>query len=270
MKPLHLSLAILLLFLAACSQPATQAPTPTNTPIPTETPAPTPVPSVSLTYEDNAQVELVTSAGRHIYIDVYNVGMLTKPPSADDVLLTTHKHFDHYYADFQSSFPGKQLFTQTGKIEFPDVTITGIASAHNSNDPVLEVNSNNYIYLIEVAGQRIAHFGDIGQEALSDSQLAALGTVDLAITQFANSFSSMDSTNLKGFNLMDQVKPRLVIPTHSDKATIQLACQRWKGYFSEARTVTLSSTNIPTEPSILILGTLGAAYGAIYQLEPWK
>jgi hypothetical protein len=103
--------------------------------------------------------------------------------------------------------------------------------------------------------------GDIGQPVLTDSQLAAIGAVDLAITQFANSFSSMDSTNLKGFNLMDQVKPRLVIPTHSDKATIQIACERWKGYFSESRMITLSAANIPSERSILILGTLGAAYG---------
>jgi hypothetical protein len=57
---------------------------------------------------------------------------------------------------------------------------------------------------------------------------AAIGSVDLAITQFSNSFSNMNTTNLKGFNLMDQVKPRLIIPTHSDNATIQIAVQLWQ------------------------------------------
>lgn len=271
MKCIHLSLAFVLLFLAACSQATAPAPTPTEPATPTIMPSPTSLPPVTLIYEDNAQVELVTPSGRHIYIDVYNVGALSKTPSADDVLLTTHKHFDHYYPEFQSKFPGQQLFTQTGTIELPDGTvITGIASAHNTNDPVLEENSNDYIYVIDIAGLRIAHFGDIGQEALSEAQLAAIGTVDLAITQFSNSFSSMDATNLKGFNLMDQVKPRLVIPTHSDEDTIKIAVERWKGYYTESRTVTLSASSIPSDQSILILGNLAPSYGKLFNLEHWK
>ena len=117
---------------------------------------------------------------------------------------------------------------------------------------------------------RIAHFGDIGQDALTDDQLAALGTVDLAITQFSNSFSNMNAANLKGFNLMDQVKPRLIIPTHSDQATIKIASERWKGYYSESRTVTLSAASLPSGRSILVLGNLSIAYGALFKLEPWK
>jgi hypothetical protein len=213
---------------------------------------------------------LVTPSGRHIYIDVSNPGSLTKPPSADDILLTTHLHGDHYYADFQKSFPGQQLFTSAGRIELPDGTITGIAAAHNSNDPIQAVNSNNYIYIIDVADLRIAHFGDIGQDALTVDQLAALGTLDLAITQFANSYSSMDATNLKGFNLMDQLKPRLIIPTHSDQATIKIAAERWKGYYSESRTITLSASSIPSDQSILVLGNLAIAYGTLFKLDPWK
>jgi hypothetical protein len=45
--------------------------------------------------------------------------------------------------------------------------------------------------------------------------MAEIGAVDLAITQFSNSFSMMDAANRTGFNQMDQVKPRLIIPTHT-------------------------------------------------------
>jgi hypothetical protein len=280
-KSFNLILAIMLLFLASCAKPAGPTPTtmpPTSVPTfaptsaPTETPTVTPTvtPAVTLTYEDNAQVELVMPSGRHIYIDVANPRSLTREPSAEDVLLTTHLHSDHYYPAFQEAFPGQQLFTSVGKIEFPDAVITGIASAHNSSDPIQAEKATDYIYLIDVAGLRIAHFGDIGQDALTDDQLAALGTVDLAITQFANSFSSMNAANLKGFNLMDQVKPRLIIPTHSDQATIKIASERWKGYYSESRTVTLSAASIPSAQSILVLGNLSIAYGALFKLEPWK
>ena len=151
-----------------------------------------------------------------------------------------------------------------------DVTITGIASAHNSGDPIRVKGATDYIYIIDVAGMRIVHFGDIGQDALTNGQLASIGYVDLAITQFSNSFSSMNATNLKGFNLMDQVKPRLIIPTHSDSATIKVAAERWKGYFSESRTVKLSTASIPADQSILVLGNLAIAYSTLFKLEAWK
>ncbi len=267
-------LLIVALLLAACAKPATPAPTPTATPLPaTAVPpaSPTSIPGITLTYQDNAQVELVTQAGKHIYIDVFSPTPLTKTPESDDILLTTHLHSDHYYPDFQENFPGKQLFTQEGRIELTDGTIiTGVAAAHNSADPIKAEGSNDYIYIIDVAGLRIAHFGDIGQEALTESQLTALGTVDVAITQFANSFSSMDANNLKGFNLMDQVKPKLIIPTHSDQATIKIAAERWKGYFSSERTIALSRGNLPETESILCLGNLAIAYGALFKLESWK
>ena len=277
MKSLKLLPAIVLLFLAACAAPATPAPSPTTVPpkaIPTSEPTamPTAIPSVTITYEEYAQVELVTPTGRHIYIDVStaNIPYLTQAPTAEDVLLTTHLHSDHVDADFQSKFPGQQLYTQEGKIELPDVTITGMASAHNTNDPIQSEGATDYIYIIDVAGLRIAHFGDIGQEALTDTQLATLGKVDVAITQLSNNYSDMNAINKKGFNLMDQVKPRLIIPTHSDKATIQMAAERWKGYYSDSRTVIVSADNLPSETSLLALGALAPSYGVLFKLAPWK
>jgi hypothetical protein len=229
------------------------------------------VQGVSLTYEDNAQVELVTPTGRHVYLDVVNPALFSKQPTADDILLTTHLHGDHYYRDFVDAFPGQKLTDTTGKIELPDVTVTGIASGHNSNDPLLESGGSNYIYVAEIGGLRIAHFGDIGQDALTADQLAALGSVDIAIMQFDNSYSGMNATNMKGFNLMDQVKPRLIIPTaHVSMPTIQIAVSRWTGYFAESRTVTITPDNIPAGTSILILGNMAAVYNTLYHLKAWK
>ena len=271
MKTLNLLLAIFLLFLAACAKPATAEPSPTPPPATTApTAKPTDVPGLTITFMDNAQVELVSPAARHIFIDVYDPTRLTRAPSADDILLTTHTHDDHVIASFQGAFPGQQLFTSEGKIELPDVTVVGIASAHNAWDPIQAEKASDYIYIIDTAGLRIAHFGDIGQEALTDTQLAALGKVDVAFTQFSNSYSDMNASNLKGFNLMDQVKPRLIIPTHADKTTIQIAAERWKGYYSDLRTVTVSADNLPSETSILVLGNLAPSYGVIFKLAPWK
>jgi L-ascorbate metabolism protein UlaG (beta-lactamase superfamily) len=270
MKKIAPFLVFIVLLLAACGGPVKTA-EPTPTPKPAE-PTPTPTAAgVILTYEDNAQVELVTPAGRHIYLDVTNPSLFIKQPTADDILLTTHLHTDHYYRAFADAFPGQQILASTGKIELPDVTITGIASGHNASDPLLDKGGTNYIYIIDVGGLRIAHFGDIGQEALTDDQLAALGSVDIAIMQFDNSFSNMNATNMKGFHLMDQVKPRLIIPSaHVSMPTIQIAVGRWTGYFAESRTVMITPDNLPAETSILALGNMATVYNTLYHLKAWK
>jgi L-ascorbate metabolism protein UlaG (beta-lactamase superfamily) len=259
----------LLFILAACGQPAKTA---EPTIVPTSIPTPTPRPAgVTLTYEGNAQVELVTPTGRHIYLDVTDPSQLVKQPTADDILLTTHLHTDHYYKAFADAFPGQQILASTGKINLPDVTITGIASAHNAGDPLLDKGGTNYIYIIDLGGLRIVHFGDVGQDALTAGQLDAIGSVDIAIMQFDNSYSNMNAANMKGFNLMDQVKPRLIIPSaHVSMQTIQIAFGRWTGYFTESRTVTITPENLPAETSILPLGNLAAAYNTLYHLKPWK
>jgi hypothetical protein len=269
MKKIIPSLVVVALLLTSCGQPVkTAEPTIMPTPIPTPMPKPA---GVTLTYEGGAQVELVTPTGRNVYLDVVDTAQLVKQPTADDILLTTHLHTDHYYRAFADAFPGQQILASTGKIDLPDVNITGIASGHNAGDPLLEKGGTNYIYIINIGGLRIAHFGDLGQDAMTAGQLAALGSVDIAIMQFDNSFSNMNAANMKGFNLMDQVKPRLIIPSaHVSMPTMKIAFGRWTGYFTESRTVTITQENLPAETSILTLGNLAAAYNTIYHLKPWK
>jgi hypothetical protein len=265
-------IAIPAVFLLAACAPST--PAATATPEPTAMPQPTATekPSVTLTYGDNAQVELVTPAGRHIYIDVWNVSFLTKEPSADDILLTTHMHTDHYFKDFVDSFPGQKIIMATGEIDLPDVKITAIVSAHLPNDPLDAAKATNFLFLIETGDLRIVHFGDCGQLSFTAGQIAAFGAVDLAVTQFSNSFSMMDATNRTGFNQMDQVKPRLIIPTHYDRASLEIAAGLWPGFYAKTRTVMLSPASIPEKTSLLLMGaeyTVGS-YASLYKLTEWK
>lgn len=83
-------------------------------------------------------------------------------------MLTTHNHGDHYRLDFFNSFAGRQLKVKTGDIKLEDVTIRGIASAHNEGDEPRPEDGSNYIFIIDMGGLRIAHFGDIGQDALTN------------------------------------------------------------------------------------------------------
>jgi L-ascorbate metabolism protein UlaG (beta-lactamase superfamily) len=260
------------LLLAACvGNTPTPAPSPTPIPaMPTAAASLTPdlPPSVTIIYEEAAQFELIGSSGQRILIDIANPGALTKPATADDILLTTHYHDDHYRKAYVDSFPGEKLTVEAGQIELPGVKILGIASAHNAADDLLHKDGTNYIYLIEMGGLRIVHFGDIGQEALTDGQLEALGQVDLALTQFNNSFSSMDIFNMKGFNLIDQVKPRMIIQTHSSLKATGEAVNKWKAYALEQPSLTLTRAQVPAETTIVFMGSLAVSYQKIYNL-PW-
>ena len=81
-------------------------------------------PGVTIRYEGNAQVELSASGGARVLIDVYDPTALSAPPTADDILLTTHTHDDHLSPRLHDCFPGPQLFVKEGGIDTPDVTIT--------------------------------------------------------------------------------------------------------------------------------------------------
>jgi L-ascorbate metabolism protein UlaG (beta-lactamase superfamily) len=266
----HYAILILAcILLSACAAPAPAAtPTPVpDTPTPEPTATPVPPPGVSLFFVDTAQFEITTPTGRRILIDVANPNLLTSPPDEADVLLVTHAHNDHYNQAFIDSFPGQKLIVEEGQIELPEVSIRGIASAHNAADPFLPKDGSNYIFIIDVAGLRLAHLGDIGQETLTPEQLEALGQVDVAMTQLVNSFSAMDIYNLKGFNLMEQLQPRVVIPTHSSLKASEEAVNRWAGYACE-QPCFVHQGNLPGQASVLFLGNLADSYQTIYDL-PW-
>ena len=262
----HIALfALACLILSAC---APTAATPTPIPAtPTTEPSATPEPpeGVSIYFVDTAQFEITTPAGWRVLIDVANPNLLTSPPTEQDILLVTHGHGDHYNKTFVDAFPGQKLIVEEGQIELPGVSIRGIASAHNAADLMLPKDGSNYIFIIDVAGLRLAHFGDIGQEEFTPEQLEALGQVDVAMTQFVNSFSAMDIYNLKGFNLMEQLQPRVVIPTHSSLKASEEAVNRWAGYACE-QPCFINKENLPAEASILFIGNLASSYQTIYNL----
>lgn len=248
-------------------------PKPSKSPTATKTITPTDEPDLSwilLYYEDYAQVEIIDPSGLRILIDVANPDAISQPPTANDILLTTHHHFDHYLETFANSFPGQQLNREAGVIELPHGSITSIPSAHNSSDRLKDKGGTNYIFLIELGSLRIAHFGDIGQDQLTSEQLKTLLPVDIAITQLSNPFSDMNIDNLKGFRLMEQVNPRLIIPTHIDQETIQHASELWPGFYSHQISLRITSQDLSNRTQFLLLGSNARDYEETNQLKEWN
>lgn len=255
--------------LAACSSPtANTLVQPTIAPftvVPaTSTSAPaaaTPMGKVKVYYEDNAQVELIAPDGTRVLIDVYDPHLLSSPATATDILLTTHTHSDHMDQQFVDSFPGRQIFVQVGAIQRPGLAIQGIAAAHNRNATPVSKDGTDYIFVVDLGGLRFAHLGDLGQDALTADQLAALGRVDVAFTQFSNPYSGMDAVNKMGFNLVDQFTPRLIIPTHNDPDAAKLEAKTWPALYTDADFVSIGESELAGGTRILFLGAAGRTYG---------
>ena len=106
-------------------------------------------------------------------------------------------------------------------------------------------------------GLKMAHMGDIGQTSLTEEQLNVLAGVDIVITQFMNPLSDMDMENKKAFTLLDQLSPRIVIPTTHGRLhgeVLRHARKRWDVYASEEPSLRFEKATLPQETTMLVWG----------------
>lgn len=86
--------------------------------------------------------------------------------------------------------------------------------------------------------------GDIGQDTLSDVQLKELGRIDIAFMQFVNPYSDYSLENGKGFKLIEQLKPQIIIPTHSSAEATKKIGEMVGAYESVRNILTVSKEDL--------------------------
>ena len=244
------ALLLTALLLAGCTAAApatsateatTAAPTQATTATTEATTVETTAPQPTLPPNTSGKVEIRTISNSATY--PYNSYLITSSnnetvvldptemPTADKLLITpvlitsTHNHGDHNDALFTDACTCEKILYTAADLTVGDFHVYTIGSSHSKNfvkDP-----PDNMIIVYEVNGLRIAHMGDIGQEALLEDQLAALGEIDIAIMQFENGYSNMDLVNDKGFELMEQLNPKIIIPTHYSQVGVAEMVERY-------------------------------------------
>lgn len=214
----------------------------------------------------DAQFELIDTQGIRVLIDVTKDDRLSSPPKETDILLTTH---GHHTSNQKNIFPGEQL-DKYGEIKRDGLFIKSIPSAHTPDETFTEKEGKHFLFIVEMNGLRIAHFGSIGQDMLTPHQLKELGKIDIALMLLANNGSIMDIDNLKAFNLMEQVKPKLVIPCHLDIETAKYASTIWEGYYTEESSIQIDINDLKGPKTKLIFVGEGAkAFGKITKSSTW-
>ena len=103
------------------------------------------------------------------------------PPIRDvdaDLLLVTHEHPDHNAVEVIGGSP-RVLRSTAGRLDSPIGEVLAVASEHDAAAGT--ERGPNTIFVFELEGIRVCHFGDFGQSSLREEQAKAIGSVDLLL-----------------------------------------------------------------------------------------
>jgi L-ascorbate metabolism protein UlaG (beta-lactamase superfamily) len=124
------------------------------------------------------------------------------------LLLVTHEHIDHNGVEAIGGDP-TILRSTAGRLQSPLGEVTAIASEHDERAGT--ERGPNTIFVFELDGLRVAHFGDFGQSALREEQAEAIGTVDLLIVPVGGG----PTIGAEGADaIVARLAPRWVVPMH--------------------------------------------------------
>ena len=126
-----------------------------------------------------------------------------------DLLLVTHEHLDHNGVEAISGSPAV-LRSTAGRLDSPLGEVVAVASEHD--DAAGTERGPNTIFVFELDGVRVCHFGDFGQGSLRDRQRAAIGEeVDLLFLPVGGG-PTVDAE--QALAIAEELSPRWIVPMH--------------------------------------------------------
>jgi hypothetical protein len=265
------SLAVLTLSVAGCSSAGPNTSTAVDTSAAASlSAAPTASAILRVYYEENSQVELIAPSGQRIIIDPYTSTRLSSPATASDILLASPELGANIDQPFVDSFPGEKVIDGSGEFTFGDIKVTSIDASQTGDDILSGSAATSHIFVFDFAGFRIAHLGYTDQTHLTDEQLAKLGKVDIAFAILTD-VSRVDPDGTRAIMAVEQLQPRLLIPTDVKMTTVQAAGAKWTGTYTTKTSVSIPKDQLPETTSLLFMGPVGGMYGMLlkYAQSTW-
>ena len=167
----------------------------------------------------------LTGGGTTVFIDPFGdvSGLTTRGiewnyPAISGVdaqlLLVTHEHMDHNAVDVIGGDPAV-LRSTAGKLESPIGEVLAVASEHD--EAAGTERGPNTIFVFELDGVRVAHFGDFGQSELREEQAAAIGNADLLFVPVGGGPTIGDE---QAAAIAERLSAKWIVPMHYRTARI--------------------------------------------------
>lgn len=167
------------------------------------------------------------SGQKTIIIDPFDKKIGLTPPSGNaDMVLMTHKHFDHNNA---GAIKGDPFVVQgAGEYEYQEVRVLGIDSYHDNSQGT--ERGMNVIYVIQYEGLRVVHLGDLGQHELTDEQVDKIGQVDVLLIPVGSVYTI---NGKQAAGIVHHVQPRIVIPMHYKVPSLTIDLETAESFLAE-------------------------------------
>ena len=162
------------------------------------------------------------------------------PKVEADIVTISHDHGDHNNLDGVSGY--SFVATGPGEYEIKGVAFVGIASWHDAKDGA--ERGKNTIFTFNVDGVRVCHLGDLGQEALTDTQVEEIGQVDILMIPVGGVYTIDAATAAK---VVAQLEPRIVIPMHYLDPELKLELEPVENFLKE-----MGKEDVTAQPKLVV------------------
>ncbi|MFQ5788203.1 MAG: MBL fold metallo-hydrolase [Thermodesulfobacteriota bacterium] len=172
---------------------------------------------IKIEYIAHASFRIHSPDGKRIIIDPYAsqiwLGYNFPKDLATDAVLITHPHYDHDAGQSRGRpFPWPKrirVLRDPGKYAVGDISIQGVKGKHA--DPYgKEFGQINTIWVMNIAGLRIAHLGDNGP--LSNDAIEKIGRVDILMIPIDALYHILKEVEIQA--ILSALNPKVIIPMH--------------------------------------------------------
>lgn len=175
-----------------------------------------------------------------------------------DVVLSTHEHGDHSNVTVVTNPTGSKpmIFKLVGEYEVAGAVITGIPSFHDNSNG--SQRGSNIIFHMMIDGLNLVHLGDLGQDKLTEEQIAQIGQTDILLVPVGSIFT----INSKAASeIVSQLEPKIIIPMHYKIPGLKFELDPVLDFLKEMGAegvlsvpkLSITKEKLPEEPMIVVL-----------------